>query len=118
MPYQLTSRFLETSAGYGRREAYSVPLNAEQARGTRDALSKALYSRMFDFIVQRVNASMKPPESAAQAGGKGLQFGVLDIYGFEIFDRNGFEQLCINYINGNWDISGGLQLFLTFSLPA
>lgn len=64
---------------------------------------------MFDFIVQRVNDAMKPPESAKQASG--LQFGVLDIYGFEIFDRNGFEQLCINYINERLQ-----QIFISLTL--
>jgi myosin-1 len=49
--------------------------------------------RLFEWIVQRVNVSMKPRSKHEQI------IGVLDIYGFEIFQENSFEQLCINYVN-------------------
>ncbi len=48
---------------------------------------------MFDWIVERINKSMNPKAQSANV------IGVLDIYGFEIFDNNSFEQLCINYVN-------------------
>ena len=93
----LTSRIVETQRGFGggarRGSVYEVPLNPSQAVSARDALSKAIYSNLFDWIVQRVNVSLK-----AKVPGD-LVIGVLDIYGFEIFQDNSFEQLCINYVN-------------------
>ena len=59
---------------------YEVPLNPAQASSGRDALSQAIYSNLFDWIVARVNVSMKARAETAHI------IGVLDIYGFEIFD--------------------------------
>lgn len=73
---------------------YEVPLNPAQASSVRDALAKAIYNNLFDWIVARVNVSMKAQAPTAHI------IGVLDIYGFEIFETNQFEQLCINYVNG------------------
>ncbi|EON64246.1 PLK protein kinase [Coniosporium apollinis CBS 100218] len=89
----LTQRVMETSRGGRRGSVYDVPLNPAQATSVRDALSKAIYNNMFDWIVERVNASLKARGVLAQS------IGILDIYGFEIFERNSFEQLCINYVN-------------------
>ena len=73
----------------------------------RDALSKTVYARMFGFIVDKINASMQVSSLSfqtvglfcAQTSGNFSVIGVLDIYGFEIFDNNSFEQFCINYVN-------------------
>lgn len=89
----LTLRIVETSRGGRRGSVYEVPLNQTQAMAVRDALSKAIYFNLFDWIVQRVNASLKARGSVVNS------VGILDIYGFEIFDKNSFEQLCINYVN-------------------
>ncbi|KAM0754619.1 hypothetical protein T439DRAFT_321654 [Meredithblackwellia eburnea MCA 4105] len=89
----LTSRVVETQRGGRRGSVYEVPLNPAQAGAVRDALAKAIYSNLFDWIVDRVNISMKARATTA------FIIGVLDIYGFEIFDTNQFEQLCINYVN-------------------
>ena len=89
----LTLRIVETSRGGRRGSVYEVPLNPTQAIAVRDALSKAIYFNLFDWIVERVNASLKA------RGSIGNSVGILDIYGFEIFDKNSFEQLCINYVN-------------------
>lgn len=59
-------------------------------------MAKALYSRVFDWIISAVNKAIYKADSGND---KLLSLGVLDIYGFEIFDKNGFEQLCINYVN-------------------
>ena len=63
-----------------------------EASNARDALAKAIYSRLFDFIVQRINSSI-PFQSSSH------YVGVLDIAGFEYFTINSFEQFCINYCN-------------------
>ena len=73
-------------------EVVNVPLDLQQASNARDALAKFLYDKLFDFVVASVNAAFGKKSYA-------LMLGVLDIYGFEIFDRNGFEQFCINYVN-------------------
>jgi myosin-1 len=89
----LTLRIVETSRGGRRGSVYEVPLNRTQATAVRDALAKAIYFNLFDWIVQRVNASLKARGAIASS------VGILDIYGFEIFEKNSFEQLCINYVN-------------------
>ena len=70
-----------------------MPLNPAQAAAGRDALAKAIYNNLFEWIVSRVNVSMAPRRPHSRL------IGVLDIYGFEIFQDNSFEQLCINYVN-------------------
>eukprot|EP00040_Diaphanoeca_grandis_P025752 m.143132 g.143132 ORF g.143132 m.143132 type:complete len:1427 (-) comp30293_c0_seq1:306-4586(-) len=75
-------------------EATKATLNLQQAADARHALAKFLYGRMFDWLVGRVNESMgKTPH------GEQLYIGILDIFGFEIFKHNSFEQLCINFTN-------------------
>ncbi|XP_066312428.1 myosin-17-like isoform X2 [Miscanthus floridulus] len=60
---------------------------------SRDGLAKQIYSRLFDWLVNRINASIgQDPDS-------NKLIGVLDIYGFETFKTNSFEQLCINFTN-------------------
>ena len=89
----LTLRVVETSRGGRRGSMYEVPLNVTQATAVRDALAKAIYFNLFDWIVGRVNASLRARGVVSNS------VGILDIYGFEIFERNSFEQLCINYVN-------------------
>ncbi|PIO66643.1 myosin head [Teladorsagia circumcincta] len=64
---------------------------------TRDALAKAIYDRLFSWVVQKINESITVEQTSRY--NKGTVIGVLDIYGFEIFGTNSFEQLCINYCN-------------------
>jgi len=73
-------------------EYVQTQLNVEKAAYSRDALSKALYHRMFLFIVQKINQTLQEERPASF-------IGVLDISGFEIFKINSFEQLCINFTN-------------------
>jgi len=103
----LTTRIIETSRGGRRGSAYDVPLNPAQAIAVRDALSKGIYYNMFDWIVQRVNQSLRARGTVAYS------IGILDIYGFEIFERNSFEQLCINYVNEKLQ-----QIFIQLTLKA
>jgi len=90
----LTVRIVETARGGGRRGSiYESPLNPVQASAVRDALAKALYFNLFDWIVSRTNVSLRSQGTVKNT------IGILDIYGFEIFEKNSFEQLCINYVN-------------------
>ncbi|KAK7058460.1 class II myosin [Paramarasmius palmivorus] len=89
----LTTRVMETQRGGRRGSVYDVPLNPAQAGAGRDALAKAIYNNLFEWIVSRINVAMKPRSAHAQV------IGILDIFGFEIFEDNSFEQLCINYVN-------------------
>uniref|UniRef100_A0A672FVD7 Unconventional myosin-VI n=1 Tax=Salarias fasciatus TaxID=181472 RepID=A0A672FVD7_SALFA len=88
----LTSRVMLTTAGGAKGTVIKVPLKVEQANNARDALAKAVYSRLFDHVVTRVNQCF-PFDSSANF------IGVLDIAGFEYFEHNSFEQFCINYCN-------------------
>ncbi|XP_027343726.1 myosin-12 [Abrus precatorius] len=69
------------------------PLDPEAAALSRDALAKTVYSRLFDWIVDKINSSIGQDSNAVSI------IGVLDIYGFESFKINSFEQLCINLTN-------------------
>uniref|UniRef100_A0A8C9SUL4 Unconventional myosin-Va n=1 Tax=Scleropages formosus TaxID=113540 RepID=A0A8C9SUL4_SCLFO len=74
-------------------ETYIKPLSKLQAVNARDALAKHIYAKLFSWIVEHVN-------QALQSSIKQHSFiGVLDIYGFETFEMNSFEQFCINYAN-------------------
>ncbi|XP_034017504.1 myosin VIa isoform X3 [Thalassophryne amazonica] len=88
----LTTRVMLTTAGGTKGTVIKVPLKVEQANNARDALAKAVYSRLFDHVVTRVNQCF-PFDSSANF------IGVLDIAGFEYFEHNSFEQFCINYCN-------------------
>ncbi|XP_071512051.1 myosin-IIIb-like [Diadema antillarum] len=69
----------------------------DQANDGRDALAKALYNKLFNWIVQQINVLLAP--DAESPGTKGYEIGILDIYGFENFETNSFEQMCINLTN-------------------
>ncbi|KAH9577346.1 Myosin head [Trypanosoma melophagium] len=76
----------------GSTEVVDVPLDMQQCQNARDAIAKALYHHLFDFIVESVNLALGKKQYD-------LMLGVLDIYGFEVLEKNGFEQFCINYVN-------------------
>ncbi|XP_056418485.1 unconventional myosin-Ia isoform X2 [Hyla sarda] len=77
-----------------KQERVVTTLNAAQGMYAKDALAKNMYDRLFSWLVQRINESIKVSEFQ----GKKVM-GVLDIYGFEILDDNSFEQFIINYCN-------------------
>jgi myosin-1 len=58
-----------------------------------------VYDRLFTWIVGKVNAALNVQGEVGKKSYMGTVIGVLDIYGFEIFDANSFEQFCINYCN-------------------
>uniref|UniRef100_A0A8D2LYH6 non-specific serine/threonine protein kinase n=1 Tax=Varanus komodoensis TaxID=61221 RepID=A0A8D2LYH6_VARKO len=70
----------------------------DKAADVRDAMSKALYGRLFSWIVNRINTLLQPDKNICNSE-NGMNVGILDIFGFENFTRNSFEQLCINIAN-------------------
>ncbi|XP_068790636.1 myosin-IIIa isoform X3 [Struthio camelus] len=81
-----------------RGETIIRPNTVEKATDVRDAMAKALYGRLFSWIVNRINTLLKPDKHLSENDG-GLNIGILDIFGFENFKKNSFEQLCINIAN-------------------
>ncbi|XP_008200294.1 unconventional myosin IC [Tribolium castaneum] len=99
----LTNRTIETI-----RDVVTTPLTRELAIYARDALAKAVYDRLFTWLVHRLNTSLKPHDRRTYS-----VMGILDIYGFEIFEKNSFEQLCINFCNEKLQ-----QLFIELTLKS
>lgn len=75
---------------FDKTEIYS-PVNKATCEGLRDTLAKFLYERLFNWVLKKLNQGLK--------GREGQFIGILDIYGFEVFAKNSFEQLCINFAN-------------------
>ncbi|EKM61602.1 uncharacterized protein PHACADRAFT_248292 [Phanerochaete carnosa HHB-10118-sp] len=103
----MTLRVMETQRNGRRGSVYDVPYNPAQAGSTRDALAKAIYNNLFEWIVSKINVQMNPRTAHAQL------IGILDIFGFEIFEDNSFEQLCINYVNEKLQ-----QIFIELTLKS
>ncbi|XP_004404052.1 PREDICTED: myosin-IIIa [Odobenus rosmarus divergens] len=81
-----------------RGETIIRPNTVEKATDVRDAMAKTLYGRLFSWIVNRINSLLKHGTSLSGNGDE-LSIGILDIFGFENFKKNSFEQLCINIAN-------------------
>ena len=75
-------------------QGYTVCIN------NRDALAKKLYDNMFNWLVVKMNGTIEPAElSDGNFDSMAKTIGLLDIFGFENFDKNNYEQFCINYVN-------------------
>lgn len=103
---QLRSAFTHRTIE-ARGDIVTSPLNRDMAIYARDALAKAVYDRLFTWLVSRINTSLH----AAHIAKKNSVMGILDIYGFEIFRKNSFEQFCINFCNEKLQ-----QLFIELTL--
>ncbi|XP_059397584.1 unconventional myosin-VIIa isoform X2 [Carassius carassius] len=91
----LTTRTLIT-----RGESVCTPLSMEQGLDVRDAFVKGIYGRLFVWIVDKINAATyRAPSRENKTVRRSI--GLLDIFGFENFTINSFEQLCINFANEN-----------------
>ena len=77
-----------------RGENFKKSLSKSQAINARDAIAKTVYKRVFDWLVAAINDNISSRSNIVAA-----TIGILDIFGFECFDHNSFEQLCINYAN-------------------
>ncbi|XP_067010798.1 unconventional myosin IC isoform X2 [Anabrus simplex] len=106
-PAVLTKAFTHRTIE-ARGDVVTTPLNRDTAIYARDALAKAVYDRLFTWLVSRLNTSLQPTDNR-----KHKAMGILDIYGFEIFERNSFEQFCINFCNEKLQ-----QLFIELTLKS
>jgi myosin-1 len=79
---KLTKAFLNRTIE-ARGEFVTSPITYDQCLYARDALAKAIYDRLFTWLVKKLNASLDPDYD-----GKKTLMGILDIYGFEIFEKN------------------------------
>ncbi|MES1911008.1 MAG: hypothetical protein MHM6MM_003512 [Cercozoa sp. M6MM] len=86
---RLLSRTISTRDG-----EITKPLSLEECQRNRDAMAKDIYARLFNHLVSRVNEILAPKEKESDNF-----VGILDVFGFENFATNSFEQLCINYAN-------------------
>uniref|UniRef100_A0A3P9H2D3 Myosin IHa n=1 Tax=Oryzias latipes TaxID=8090 RepID=A0A3P9H2D3_ORYLA len=84
------------------------PFTTDHAIYGRDALAKAIYGQTFTWLVHRINESTENKDASQKT-----VIGLLDIYGFEVFYVNSFEQFCINYCNEKLQ-----QLFIQLTLKA
>uniref|UniRef100_A0A8C4QVZ9 Myosin IIIA n=1 Tax=Eptatretus burgeri TaxID=7764 RepID=A0A8C4QVZ9_EPTBU len=84
-----------------RGETIVRPNSLQRATDVRDAMAKAMYDRLFCWIIWRVNSLLQPLGNRAVRNGMNTNFhvSILDIFGFENFRKNSFEQLCINITN-------------------
>uniref|UniRef100_A0A8C7VQF4 Myosin IH n=1 Tax=Oncorhynchus mykiss TaxID=8022 RepID=A0A8C7VQF4_ONCMY len=99
----LTSRKIEA-----KTDEVLSPFTVDHAIYARDALAKAIYGRTFTWLVNKINDSMENKDSSRKT-----VIGLLDIYGFEVFYVNSFEQFCINYCNEKLQ-----QLFIQLTLKS
>ncbi|XP_026639512.1 unconventional myosin-X-like [Microtus ochrogaster] len=90
-PTQLTDALTQRSM-FLRGEEILTPLSVQQAIDSRDSLAMALYARCFEWIIKKINSRIKGKEDFKS-------IGILDIFGFENFEVNHFEQFNINYAN-------------------
>mmetsp|Transcript_4568 Transcript_4568/g.5947 ORF Transcript_4568/g.5947 Transcript_4568/m.5947 type:complete len:1238 (+) Transcript_4568:41-3754(+) len=97
---------------HARNEVFKVPLNVLRAQDSRDAFAKEIYSQCFDWLVNTINEA-----TCAENNYDGAlkcnfgHIGLLDIFGFESFVVNRFEQLCINYANEKLQQKFTLDIF-------
>ena len=97
VPQELLTQTLTNRQKTVGGEKILIPCTYDQMVQTRDSLSKALYSSLFDWIVFRINDILKGRIAMTEPGIHTI--GILDIFGFENVRNNSFEQLCINYAN-------------------
>uniref|UniRef100_A0A8C9CB59 Unconventional myosin-XVI n=1 Tax=Phocoena sinus TaxID=42100 RepID=A0A8C9CB59_PHOSS len=88
---------LTTDIQYFKGEMLTRRHTIEMAEFYRDLLAKSLYGRLFSFLVNTVNGYLHSPEEPSSS--QTWDIGILDIFGFEEFQKNEFEQLCVNMTN-------------------
>lgn len=98
--HRILFREVVVSPNPKRHSFYSIRRSADQATNASQAFIKAIYARLFNLLVQKMNVALGSCQKTC-----GASISILDIYGFEDLDTNSLEQLCINFANE------GLQQF-------
>ncbi|XP_022097396.1 myosin-IIIb-like isoform X2 [Acanthaster planci] len=93
-----------------RGDVFQRNYTKHQAQDARDAMTKTLYGRLFSWIVNKVNQLLAPEISLHVS--ETTEIGILDIFGFEQFQSNSFEQLCINLANEQLQYFFNQHIFL------
>ena len=101
---RLLTRTMKTGS-----ESVTAKNSKAQAALARDALAKAIYARLFDWLVSIINQTLSGGDGGFTPRSEPTFIGLLDVYGFESFLVNSFEQLCINFANEKLQ-----QFFLRF----
>ena len=94
-----------------RNEVFKVPLNLERAQDSCNAFAKEIYSNAFDWLVKTINYATCAENNYENPNADFGLIGLLDIFGFESFVVNRFEQLCINYANEKLQQKFTLDIF-------
>eukprot|EP00057_Strongylocentrotus_purpuratus_P016460 XP_011670934.1 PREDICTED: myosin-IIIb [Strongylocentrotus purpuratus] len=97
-----------TSVAHGER--FQRNYSKAQAHDARDAMTKALYGRLFSWIVNKINQLLAPEEQLDPS--QASEIGILDIFGFEHLQTNSFEQACINLANEQLQFFFNQHIFL------
>ncbi|XP_024113501.1 unconventional myosin-Ic isoform X2 [Oryzias melastigma] len=108
IPNQVLKQGLTHRKIEAKTEEVLSPFSVDHAVYARDALAKAIYGRTFNWLVNKINESLANKDSSRKT-----VIGLLDIYGFEVFNLNSFEQFCINYCNEKLQ-----QLFIQLTLKS
>uniref|UniRef100_A0A8D0CZF0 Unconventional myosin-Ih-like n=1 Tax=Sander lucioperca TaxID=283035 RepID=A0A8D0CZF0_SANLU len=108
IPTQVLQQGLTHRKIEAKTEEVFSPFSVDHAVYARDALAKAIYGRTFNWLVNKINESLVNKDSSRKT-----VIGLLDIYGFEVFNVNSFEQFCINYCNEKLQ-----QLFIQLTLKS
>uniref|UniRef100_A0A3Q1CG99 Myosin IHb n=1 Tax=Amphiprion ocellaris TaxID=80972 RepID=A0A3Q1CG99_AMPOC len=108
IPNQVLQQGLTHRKIEAKTEEVFSPFSVDHAVYARDALAKAIYGRTFNWLVNKINESLANKDSSRKT-----VIGLLDIYGFEVFSVNSFEQFCINYCNEKLQ-----QLFIELTLKS
>lgn len=90
---------LTTRTIFAHGDTVVSTMSSIQSHDVRDAFVKGIYGRMFIWIVNKINSAIYKPKPSQNYHRTSI--GVLDIFGFENFHINSFEQFCINYANEN-----------------
>lgn len=96
VPAQMLIDALTRKTIFAHGETVISTLSRDQSQDVANAFTKGIYGRLFVFIVKKINAAIYKPKTSMRSS-----IGVLDIFGFENFNLNSFEQFCINFANEN-----------------
>mmetsp|Transcript_116217 Transcript_116217/g.205819 ORF Transcript_116217/g.205819 Transcript_116217/m.205819 type:complete len:1162 (-) Transcript_116217:214-3699(-) len=103
---------VETSVGAGGRETFVRARSSREAKTLRAAVAQEIYAALFAWLTRFIANGIAPPATVTSMA-NARRLGFLDLYGFEVFSSNGFEQLLINYCNERIQQLFNRQVFLS-----